>query len=281
MESTDKEGERKMERYKALTIAGSDTSGGAGIQADLKTFQELGVYGMNALTTIVAQNPFENWAHEVFPQEAKLVGKQIDTVLKGIGADAVKTGMLGSIEIIELVANKIEEYGISKLVVDPVMVCKGADEALNPETDACLRDVLVPKAFVVTPNLFEATQLSGHRIETLDDVKQAAQTIHQLGADHVVIKGGSKLNHPQAVDVWYDGQSFTLLENPEIDTTYTHGAGCTFAAAITATLAKGKSVEEAIHTAKDFVTAAIKHGSRLNEYVGSVAHGAYRHEKQN
>ncbi|WP_059104206.1 pyridoxine/pyridoxal/pyridoxamine kinase [Shouchella shacheensis] len=267
-----------MDRYKALTIAGSDTSGGAGIQADLKTFQELGVYGMNALTTIVAQNPFSNWAHEVFPQDPMLVGKQIDTVLKGIGVHAAKTGMLGSIAIIELVAKKVDEYRVEHLVVDPVMVCKGTDEALNPETDACLRDVLVPKAFIVTPNLFEASQLSGQKVETVDEMKQAAATVHELGANHVVIKGGSKLDHPNAVDVWYDGESFTLLESDEIDTTFTHGAGCTFAAAITATLAKGASAEEAIRTAKAFVTAAIKHGSRLNEYVGSVAHGAYHSE---
>ncbi|WP_054706457.1 pyridoxine/pyridoxal/pyridoxamine kinase [Bacillus sp. JCM 19041] len=268
-----------MERYKALTIAGSDTSGGAGIQADLKTFQELGVYGMNALTTIVAQNPFEGWAHEVFPQDPAVVDKQIDTVLKGIGVDAVKTGMLGSIEIIEIVAKKIEEYVVDQLVVDPVMVCKGADEALNPETDACLRDVLVPKAFVVTPNLFEASQLSGITVQTLDDMKAAAQAIHNLGAQHVVIKGGSKLDHPTAVDVWYNGETFELLESDEIQTTFTHGAGCTFAAAIAASLAKGKSVSEAIYTAKEFVTAAIKHGSRLNEYVGSVAHGAFNFNK--
>lgn len=268
-----------MERYKALTIAGSDTSGGAGIQADLKTFQELGVYGMNALTTIVAQNPFKGWAHEVFPQEPSVVDKQIDTVLKGIGVDAVKTGMLGSIEIIEIVAKKIEEYGVEQLVVDPVMVCKGADEALNPETDACLRDVLVPKAFVVTPNLFEASQLSGITVQTLDDMKAAAKAIHSLGAQHVVIKGGSKLDHPTAVDVWYNGETFELLESDEIQTTFTHGAGCTFAAAIAANLAKGKQISEAIHTAKEFVTAAIKHGSKLNEYVGSVAHGAFNYNK--
>ncbi|AIC96337.1 pyridoxine/pyridoxal/pyridoxamine kinase [Shouchella lehensis] len=267
-----------MKRYKALTIAGSDTSGGAGIQADLKTFQELQVYGMNALTTIVAQNPFEGWAHEVFPQDPAIVAKQIDTVLKGIGVDAVKTGMLGSIEIINIVAEKVDQYGVDQLVVDPVMVCKGADEALNPETDACLRDVLVPKAFVVTPNLFEATQLSGVAISSLEDMKVAAKAIHELGAKHVVIKGGSKLESAQAVDVWYDGEEFHLLESDEINTTYTHGAGCTFAAAIAASLAKGKDVKEAIYTAKSFVTAAIKHGSRLNDYVGSVAHGAYNLE---
>ncbi|MED4128225.1 MULTISPECIES: pyridoxine/pyridoxal/pyridoxamine kinase [Shouchella] len=269
-----------MKRYKALTIAGSDTSGGAGIQADLKTFQELQVYGMNALTTIVAQNPFEGWAHEVFPQDPAIVAKQIDTVLKGIGVDAVKTGMLGSIEIINIVAEKVDQYGVDQLVVDPVMVCKGADEALNPETDACLRDVLVPKAFVVTPNLFEATQLSGVAISSLEDMKTAAKAIHGLGAKHVVIKGGSKLESNQAVDVWYDGEDFHLLESDEINTTYTHGAGCTFAAAIAASLAKGHDVKEAIYTAKAFVTAAIKHGSRLNDYVGSVAHGAYNVENK-
>ncbi|WYP26183.1 pyridoxine/pyridoxal/pyridoxamine kinase [Alkalihalobacillus sp. FSL W8-0930] len=265
-----------MKRYKALTIAGSDTSGGAGIQADLKTFQELGVYGMNALTTIVAQNPHSGWAHEVFPIDPAVTEKQIETVLAGIGIDAAKTGMLGSIKIIELVAKKVEQYNITNLVVDPVMVCKGADEALNPETDSCLREVLVPKAFVVTPNLFEASQLTGNGpITTVDQMKEAAAAIYELGAKNVVIKGGSKLDHSGAVDVFYDGNEMQLLESDEISTTYTHGAGCTFAAAITAELAKGASVQEAVYKAKGFITAAIKHGVELNQYVGSVSHGAF------
>jgi pyridoxine kinase len=266
-----------MTMKKALTVAGSDTSGGAGLQADLKTFQELGVYGMNALTVVVAQDPHNNWNHEVFPQDVGQLEKQMETVLAGIGIDAAKTGMLGRTEIIELVAKKVNQYQISNFVVDPVMVCKGADEALNPETDACLRDVLVPKALVVTPNLFEAGQLSGHgSITTIGEMKEAAAAIAELGAKHVVVKGGSKLDHDKAVDVYFDGEEFTLLESEKIDTTFTHGAGCTFAAAITAELAKGKSVKDAIHTAKEFVNTAIKHSFRLNQYVGPLKHIANR-----
>lgn len=266
-----------MTMKKALTIAGSDTSGGAGIQADLKTFQELGVYGMTALTTIVAQDPHKDWFHAVFPQPVDLVETQIETVLAGIGVDAVKTGMLGSQDIIHLVARKVEQYEISKLVVDPVMVCKGADEALNPETDQCLRDILVPKALIVTPNLFEATQLSGVRlIQTLEDMQEAAKRIHDLGAKYVLIKGGSKLQHEKAVDLLYDGREFEVLESEKIETPYTHGAGCTYAASITAELAKGQDVREAVRTAKKLITAAIKHSFPLNQYVGPIHHGASR-----
>ncbi|GAA0357175.1 pyridoxine/pyridoxal/pyridoxamine kinase [Bacillus horti] len=266
-----------MTAYKALTIAGSDTSGGAGIQADLKTLQELGVYGMTALTTIVAQDPHKDWFHAVFPQPVELVETQIETVLAGIGVDAVKTGMLGAESIIELVARKVQQYNITNLVVDPVMVCKGADEALHPEIDQCLRDVLVPHAYLVTPNLFEATQLSGvASIQTVDDMKEAATRIHDSGAKHVLIKGGHKLQSEKAVDLFYDGKEFELLEAEKIETPYTHGAGCTFSSAITAELAKGKSIKEAIHTAKQFITAAITHSFRLNQYIGPVRHGAYR-----
>jgi len=264
--------------YKVLTIAGSDTSGGAGIQADLKTFQERDVYGMTALTTIVAQDPHNNWFHNVFPIAIDTFAAQLETVLAGIGVDAVKTGMLGSVEIIEHTAKKLEEYKITNLVVDPVMVCKGADEALNPETDACLRDVLVPKALVVTPNLFEASQLSGIvPINNLEAMKEAAVKIHALGAKYVLIKGGNKLaDQEKAIDLLYDGRDFEILSSEKINTTYTHGAGCTYSSAITAELAKGKSVREAIYLAKEFITEAIRHSFPINAYVGPTRHSAYR-----
>jgi pyridoxine kinase len=266
-----------VKMYKALTIAGSDTSGGAGMQADLKTFQERGVFGMTALTVIVAQDPHNNWFHNVFPISVETLEAQLETVLAGIGVDALKTGMLGSIDIIELAAQKIEKYGLKNLVVDPVMVCKGADEALHPETNECLRDVLVPKALVVTPNLFEASQLSGHGpIRTVEDMKEAAGKIHELGAKYVIVKGGGKLQHENAVDVLYDGKTFEILESDRVDTTYTHGAGCTYSAAITAELAKGKSVREAIEIAKGFITEAIRYSFPLNAYVGPTNHAAYR-----
>lgn len=266
-----------MTMPKALTIAGSDSSGGAGLQADLKTFQELGVYGMTAITTIVAMDPHNRWAHQVFPVDLATIEAQLETITVGVGIDAFKTGMLPTTDIIELAARTIEKHGLKNAVVDPVMVCKGADEPLHPENTVCYRETLVPKATVVTPNLFEAAQLAGlSRIETIEDMKEAAGRIHELGAQYVIVKGGRKIPHNHAVDVLYDGKTFELLESERIDTTYTHGAGCTFSAAIAAELAKGRPVKDAIATAKAFITAAIRHSFPLNEYVGPTHHGAYR-----
>lgn len=265
-----------MSTYKALTIAGSDTSGGAGIQADLKTFQERKVYGMTALTTIVTMDPANNWAHNVFPIAIDTLQAQLDTALS-TGVNATKTGMLGSEEIIHLVAKTVEKHNITNFVVDPVMVCKGADEALHPELNICLRDVLVPKALVVTPNLFEAYQLSGvGPITTVEQMKEAAKVIHAKGAKYVLVKGGKLEGQTSAIDILFDGETMEVLESELIDTTNIHGAGCTYSAAITAELAKGKSVVEAVHTAKAFITAAIRHSFKLNEYVGPTWHAAYR-----
>ncbi|SFC20359.1 pyridoxine kinase [Bacillus sp. OV322] len=265
-----------MTMKKALSIAGSDASGGAGIQADLKTFQELGVYGMTALTVIATMDPKDNWNHKVFTQDIDALKAQLDTILS-TGIDSMKTGMLGTVEIIELAARTIDENQLKNVVIDPVMVCKGTDEVLNPETAVALREVLVPRATVVTPNLFEAWQLSQTGpIKTVDDMKKAAEKIHELGAQYVLIKGGSKLEHEKAIDLLYDGKEFEILESEKVETAYTHGAGCTYSAAITAELAKGKSVKEAIYTAKEFVSEAIRHSWKLNQYVGPVMHGAYR-----
>jgi pyridoxine kinase len=262
---------------KALTIAGSDTSGGAGMQADLKTFQEYGVYGMSALTVLVAQNPHNNWSHEVFPLSLDVVAAQLETVLTGIRVDAVKTGMLPTAEIISLAAQKIKQSGIRNIVIDPVMVCKGTDEVVNPQAATCIREKLAPIATIITPNLFEAKQLSGvKQISSVADMQEAAKRIHSLGPQYVLIKGGAKLGLSNAVDILYDGKSFELLESPKLDTSYTHGAGCTYAAAITAGLAKGESVLGAVNKAKRFVTAAIEHGFPLNSFVGAVNHCAIR-----
>lgn len=260
---------------KALTLAGSDSSGGAGIQADLKTFQENDVYGMTALTSIVAMDPDNNWNHEVFPVDVSIVEKQLNTILS-VGIDAMKTGMLGSVDIIELGAKKIDEHELKNVVIDPVMVCKGEDEVLQPENTDAMRELLVPRAAIVTPNLFEAWQLAQTGpIKTIDDMKVTAAKIYDLGAQSVIIKGGTGLNTEKAVDLFYDGQEFILLEKDKLNTTYNHGAGCTFAAAITANLAKGKSVKDSVMAAKEFVTAAIKHGWKLNQFVGPVMHGAF------
>jgi pyridoxine kinase len=269
------EEEQQMTIPKVFTLAGSDSSGGAGLQADLKTFQELGVYGMTAITSIVTMDPKNDWHHNVFPIDVKTVEPQLDTILS-VGISAMKTGMLGSVDIIKLAAQKLDEYKLDQVVIDPVMVCKGEDEVLQPENTDAMREYLLPRATVVTPNLFEAWQLAQTGpIKTIDGMKEAAVKIHELGATNVVIKGGKQLEHDKAVDLFFDGSEFTLLEKEKVETSYNHGAGCTFAAAITAELAKGNSVKDSVHTAKDFVTAAIKHGFPLNEYVGPVMHGAY------
>lgn len=264
-----------MTMPKALTIAGSDSSGGAGMQADLKTFQELGVYGMTALTSIVAMDP-KDWSHYVFPLPLDTLQAQLTTILD-IGVDAFKTGMLGTPEVINFVADTVKTHQLNNFVCDPVLICKGAGEVLDPETMHSLRDVLIPLATVVTPNLIEAGHLSGlGALQTVEDMKQAAAKIHSYGAKYVVVKGGGRLEHQRAVDVLYDGKTFEILEGDRTDTTCTHGAGCTFAAAITAGLAKGQTAGEAIKTAKSFITEAIRHSFKLNEHVGPTHHGAYR-----
>ncbi|WP_017473568.1 bifunctional hydroxymethylpyrimidine kinase/phosphomethylpyrimidine kinase [Amphibacillus jilinensis] len=259
---------------KTLTLAGSDSSGGAGIQADLKTFQEHDVYGMTALTSIVAMAP-NNWSHDVTPIDVKTVEKQLNTILS-VGIDAMKTGMLGSVDIIELGASKIKEHKLDKVVIDPVMVCKGEDEVLQPENTDAIRELLLPIATITTPNLFEAGQLAQTGpIHDISGMKEAAQKIIERGAKTVVIKGGKALKHDQAIDLFYDGSDFLLLEKDKVATNYNHGAGCTFAAAITANLAHGMSVKEAVIAAKNFVHAAITHGWKLNQFVGPVMHGAF------
>lgn len=263
-----------MTLKKTLTIAGSDTSGGAGIQADLKTFQEHGTYGMNALTVIVTMDPDKGWGHGIHPIPVDTLEAQLKTALS-TGVDAIKTGMLPTVEIIETAAAAIDRSGLEKVVIDPVLVCKGEDEALFPENVEAMVKSLLPRALVVTPNLFEAGQLSGlGTLTTIEDMKNAAVKIHEAGAKNVVIKGGKQLTHEKAVDLFYNGSAFTLLESEKTDTTYNHGAGCTFAAAITANLANGLDVKESVFEAKKFVSAAIAHGWKLNEYVGPVMHGA-------
>lgn len=262
-----------MTMKKTLTLAGNDSSGGAGQAADLKTFQEHDVYGMAAITSIVSMKP-EGWNHIVNPIDTGIVEKQLDTILS-VGVDAGKSGMLGSVEIIELAAKKFTENNLEKYVLDPVMVCKGEDEVLQPENTDAMRELLLPLSLVTTPNLFEAWQLAelDGPIKNIDGMKEAAVKIHELGAKNVVIKGGRTLEN--AADLFFDGKEFTVLEGEKIDTTYNHGAGCTFAAAVTANLAHGKSPKEAVTNAKQFVNAAIKHGWKLNQYVGPVMHGAF------
>lgn len=262
-----------MTLKKILTIAGSDTSGGAGIQADLKTFQEHGTYGMTALTVVVTMDP-ENWSHSVYSLPIDVLKAQISTALS-TGIDAIKTGMLSTEEVIETAGNAIAKSQLLNVVIDPVMVCKGDDEVLNPGTVDAMIEHLLPHALVITPNLFEAGQLARTGTpKTIEEMKTTAKKIHALGAKNVFIKGGKGLNNNTAADLLYDGKTFTLLEAQKSDNHYNHGAGCTVAAAITANLANGLGVNEAVAEAKKFVTAAIMNGWKLNEFVGPVLHGA-------
>jgi len=262
-----------MSLKKTLTIAGSDTSAGAGMQADLKTFQELNTYGMVALTAVVTMDP-ETWSHDVTPLPIDLLDKQIKTALS-IGPDAIKTGMLGSEEIISRAAQAYKDSDADFFVVDPVMVCKGEDEVLNPgNTEAMIKELL-PLATVVTPNLFEAGQLSGMgKLTSIVQMKEAARIIHERGAKHVIIKGGKALEGQEAVDLYFDGKTYIMLTTEKFQSSYNHGAGCTFAAATTANLANGQSPREAVINAKAFVASAIKHGWKMNDFVGPVQHGA-------
>lgn len=265
-----------MSLYKAMTIAGSDTSGGAGMEADLKTFTALGVYGMVALTVIVAQNPHNQWDHEIFPIDLSVVDKQLETIVAGIGTDAMKTGMLGSPDLVELIANKIDKYNLKNIVIDPVMVCKGIDSIMLPDVAEAIKATLVKRADVITPNTLEAAYLADmEKVETLEEIKEAAGRIKELGAGYVIIKSGSRNNSDKAVDVLYDGKEFVVNEAQKIEPCFNHGAGCTFSAAITAGLAKGLTVADSLEEAKGYIAAALKGSFRLNEYGGATNHCAY------
>ncbi|OEL03453.1 bifunctional hydroxymethylpyrimidine kinase/phosphomethylpyrimidine kinase [Staphylococcus casei] len=263
-----------MALKKTLTIAGSDTSAGAGMQADLKTFQELNTYGIVALTSIVTMDK-ATWSHDVTPIPFDVFEKQLETAIS-IGPDAVKTGMLGTQEIIKRAGEAYVESGADYFVVDPVMVCKGENEVLNPGNTDAMIEHLLPKATVVTPNLFEAGQLSNlGTLHTIEDMKKAAEVIHKQGAQHVIIKGGKALDKDKSYDLYFDGSQFYQLSTDMFQQSYNHGAGCTFAAATTAYLANGKSPKEAVIAAKAFVASAIKNGWKMNDFVGPVDHGAY------
>ena len=268
---------------KIATIAGSDASGGAGLEADLKTFAEYGIYGMAAVTLVATMDPDNGWSHKVFPMNEDALRAQLETVFKGVGVAAAKSGMLGSFYAVELTREYITKYRIENYVLDPVMVCKGAGEALNPELNAAIAEKLLPLAKVSTPNLFEAEQLSGLRdINSLEQMKEAAKIIHAKGSKNVFIKGGAKLRdaisstEPKAVDILYDGKNFEILEKALINTNWNHGAGCTTSAAIAAGLARGLSVREAVLLAKEFITASLKAGFALNQWVGPGNPSAWR-----
>ncbi len=258
---------------RALTIAGSDSGGGAGIQADLKTFQELKVFGTSALTAVTAQNTLG--VQGVFPMDAVAVANQVQSVGEDIGTDALKTGMLFNTEIIQAVSEKIRQFGWEKVVVDPVMIAKGGASLLQQEAVSALKKHLLPLCLIITPNIPEAEVLTGMSIKSMDEKKEAAKRIHALGAKNVVIKGGHDEETNESVDVLFDGMEYSYFSTPRIMTENTHGTGCTFSAAITAKLAKGSSVHEAVSVAKDFIQAAIANPLNIGCGHGPTNHWAY------
>ncbi|MEI3604101.1 bifunctional hydroxymethylpyrimidine kinase/phosphomethylpyrimidine kinase [Pseudogracilibacillus sp. SE30717A] len=258
---------------RVLTIAGSAAGGSAGIQADLKTFQELDVYGMSVVTAIVGRHPVTN--KNVHPQTIEAIEAQFATANMQVGFDALKTGMLFSKEVIEKTAELISTIDIKDIVVDPVMVGKLDSKLLKDDAIEALKEKLIPLSSVITPNMVEASILLDDRpLHTIDDLKQAAIDLHELGPDYVLVKGG-RLKGP-AVDVLYEGTTITTLEAPRINTVNTSGAGCTYSAAITAYLAKGKSIHEAVLLAKSFITTAIEHSFTYTDQVGPTYHAAER-----
>lgn len=261
-----------MPMYRALAIAGSAARGGAGIQADLKTFQELDVFGMSVITAIVANHP--ETKQGIFPQTLDAIKAQIYTILRDIGVDAIKTGMLFTEEVIIETVKWIEKSGTDNIVVDPVMIGKMGSALLQDDAMTAMKKRLIPLAKIMTPNMPEAAHLLGvDQFTTVDDLKQAAQSLFALGSEYVLVKGG-RLEGP-AVDVLFDGKMFYILKAPRIETTNTNGAGCTYSAAIAAELAKGKSVPEAVEKAKRFITAAIRYSISFKRGVGPTYHAAY------
>jgi hydroxymethylpyrimidine/phosphomethylpyrimidine kinase len=253
---------------KALTIAGSDSGGGAGIQADLKTFAALGVYGMSAITAVTAQNTCGVSAVQGIDPD--VVAAQIRAVVADIGVGAAKTGMLFSAEIIQAVSLTVRSVGLHLLVVDPVMVATSGDRLLQREAEESKRRAMLPLATVVTPNLAETEVLVGRKVASLDEMRAAAEEIVAGGARAVVVKGGHAIT--KATDVFYDGSHMELLQSEVVATSNTHGTGCTFAAAICAYLARGAELLEAVRRAKTYITGALHHSLTIGQGSGPVGH---------
>lgn len=257
-----------MRIFKVLTIAGSDSGGGAGIQADLKTMTAFGVYGLSVITAVTAQNTLGVQGIHDLP--ADFVALQLDSVLGDIGAHAAKTGMLSNRDIISAVAAKLREYQVPNLVVDPVMMAKSGDPLLREDARDALVTEILPLATVVTPNIPEAEALSGMRIESLEDMKAAARKILELGPKAVLVKGGHR--HEDAVDILYDGEVFREYPAVRLDQKHTHGTGCTYSAAIASCLARGLPLPRAVAVAKKYITRAIREGLAIGKGYGPVNH---------
>ena len=265
-----------MTQPRALTIAGSDSGGGAGIQADLKTFTALRSYGTSVITCVTAQNTLG--VTGVYPLTPDQVAAQLDAVLSDIGTDAAKTGMLYDTGIIAAVADRVKRYGIRNLVVDPVMIAKGGHPLLLPEAQAAVRELLLPLALVVTPNLPEAEALTGLTIRTRADMEAAGRLLLRMGARAAVVKGGHLDGEPAADLLIAADGSRQWLEAERVDSRHTHGTGCTFSAALTAGLARGLELPEAVGLAKDFITLAIRKAPGIGAGHGPTNHLAWLEE---
>ena len=252
-----------------LTIAGSDSGGGAGIQADLKAMSANGTYAMSVITSITAQNTTGVTAIHDLPES--IVEAQIDAIFADFDVAAVKTGMLSSAALASLVSRKLQQYHVPWIVVDPVMVSKSGHDLLQADAIDAVKQALIPLASVITPNIHEAERLTGLTIRSLAEARQAAKALHQLGCQHVLIKGGHLLESP-ATDLLYDGRFFRMYKGEWIDTPHTHGTGCTFASALSAHLALGKPLPDAVEAAKQYVTAAIRHGLAIGHGRGPTNH---------
>ncbi|MCX7795798.1 MAG: bifunctional hydroxymethylpyrimidine kinase/phosphomethylpyrimidine kinase [bacterium] len=255
---------------KALTIAGSDSSGGAGIQADLKTFQAFDVYGMSVVTSVTAQNTLTVKAIYDLPKE--IVTLQMDAIFEDISVDAVKTGMLSNEEIIETVADRLSFYNVERIIVDPVMVSKSKARLLRESAEKRFIELIVPLAFLITPNIPEAEVISGIEIRDIEDMKHSARKIKEMGAKNVLIKGGH-LEGNLSIDILFDGETFYLFEEERIPSKNTHGTGCTFSSAITACLARGENLYDAIKIAKQYITTAIREApNNIGKGFGPLYH---------
>lgn len=260
---------------KVLTIAGSDCSGGAGIQADLKTFSAHGVYGMSVIVSVVAENTFR--VIDIQDITPEMVKKQIDAVFEDIGADAVKVGMLSSAALMETVADQIQIYRPRHVVIDPVMVAKNGSPLMNRDAVATLIRRILPLAEVLTPNIPEAETISGMAIASVKDMKEAAKRLYEFGVQNVLVKGGHASG--DALDILYDGKQFYTFSVERIATKNTHGTGCTYSSAIAANLAWEMTLPEAVQKAKNYVTTAIRHGLAIGKGSGPTHHfyELYRH----
>lgn len=258
---------------RVLTIAGSDSGGGAGIQADLKSIAANGCYGMSVITALTAQNT--KGVFGIHPVPVNFVQQQLQVVLSDIGADAIKIGMLFSSELIEMIAGELQVHGSKNIVLDPVMVATSGDKLLKDEAVEALKIHLIPMAHLITPNLPEASVLLGRKIVTVDELKDAAANLSELGCPNVLIKGGH-LEEGDCDDLLYMGDSGDVITYPvkRIATDNTHGTGCTLSSAIAAGLAKGLSVEDAVTAGKEYITGAIKSGA---DYKIGDGHGPVDH----